>query len=665
MFMNQKRLTRILLAVAILLCWVSAIGARFIMTTNQTVKVYDVTIATDHGVLTGLLYKPVNASETAKRPAVIVSHGYLNSAEMQSANAIELSRRNYVVFAINMYNHGGSYLFDHVDQYVQNPFAPLFLANAYGMYDAVNYVFNLPYVDTAKIGISGHSLGGMAANQAVYLDDAWVKSQADLGITVAPKIASVLLVGADAVYTASPVLDALDQPISPSYYGARHVGVVAAKYDEFFFSGADYLAPRDFLKGANAKQFVNAINLAEPVGVADVVIDALTDKENGYYYGTVDYFGVTTAASYMRVIYTPNEIHPWNHHSMTSTGATIEFFFKATATNPTSFPTVYGVSASSQVWWIKEVMTFAGLIGFFLFIIPFTSLLMETKFFKPLLATGEISSRPMPVKTKGKAIYWSGFGLTILFSFLGFLFITKWVNVDGAAVSQSLSRFFNQPTTNEIIAWAVFSAIIVVGVMIGSYFLNKHFQEEEVETDLCTSWGIKTDRNKILKTILLALATVATAYVIVFAVDYFFNTDFRIWTIAVKVFQNYHVWTALKYLLFFMLFFTASSLAINASLARSNHKEWFNILLAILANAGGVLLVVLIQYIGFRITGTRTFPNQNLRPILGFALIPLLSIAAVFARILYRKTGNIWLGAILNGLLITIITVANTATYLV
>lgn len=662
--MKKPKRTKVLLAVALFLCLISAIGSRFIMTKNYNVKVYDVSIVTDYGVLTGQLYKPVTASSTAKRPAVVVSHGYLNSAEMQSANAIELSRRNYVVFAMNMYNHGSSYLFDYINDVVDNPFIPLFLANAYGMYDAVNYVYNLPYVDQTKIGVSGHSMGAMSANQAVYLDDMWVKSQADLGITVSPKISSVLLVGADANYTASLVLDSLNQPISSSYYGARHVGIVAGRYDEFFFRGTDYPAPRDFIKGANAKQFINSVNLDNPVGANESVVNALDDKVNGYYYGTVDYFGTTGTKQYMRVIYTPDEIHPWNHFSIASTGATIEFFFKATATNVTTFPTSYAASASNQVWWMKEVMTFVGLIGFFLFIIPFALLLMETKFFKPLLAETEVPSKEMPEYKKGKIIYWSGFGLTILFSFLGFLFVTRWVSGD-LAVAISISKFFNQPTTNELIGWAVYSAIIVVGIMVGSYFLNKSFKKEVMETDLLSDWGIRISKNNILKTILLALATVATAYVIVFAVDYFYNSDFRVWTIAVKVFESYHVWTALKYVLFFMIFFVASSLAINASLARSNHKEWFNILLAILANAGGVLLVVILQYVGFRITGVGTFSNQSLRPILGFALIPLLSVSAVYARILYRKTGNIWLGAIINGLLITIITVANTATYLV
>ncbi len=56
--MSKQRLTRILLIVAGLLCLISGIGTRFVMTNGQTIRVYDVTFATDLGVLTGQLYKP-------------------------------------------------------------------------------------------------------------------------------------------------------------------------------------------------------------------------------------------------------------------------------------------------------------------------------------------------------------------------------------------------------------------------------------------------------------------------------------------------------------------------------------------------------------------------------------------------------------------------------
>ena len=48
---------------------------------------------------------------------------------------------------------------------------------------------------------------------------------------------------------------------------------------------------------------------------------------------------------------------------------------------------------------------------------------------------------------------------------------------------------------------------------------------------------------------------------------------------------------------------------------------------------------------------------------LSFSMVPTLAIAGCISRALYKKTGNIWTGAFVNGLLMTIMTVANTTVY--
>lgn len=42
------------------------------------------------------------------------------------------------------------------------------------------------------------------------------------------------------------------------------------------------------------------------------------------------------------------------------------------------------------------------------------------------------------------------------------------------------------------------------------------------------------------------------------------------------------------------------------------------------------------------------------------AMVPTLAIAAVISRALYKKTGNLWMPAFLNALLMTTMTLANT-----
>src|SRR5579864_5350424 len=62
------------------------------------------------GALTqsGLLYVPASATAAHPAPAVLASHGYINTREMQSPFAIELARRGFVVLAMDMTGHGYS-----------------------------------------------------------------------------------------------------------------------------------------------------------------------------------------------------------------------------------------------------------------------------------------------------------------------------------------------------------------------------------------------------------------------------------------------------------------------------------------------------------------------------------------------------------------------------
>ena len=116
-----------------------------------------------------LLYTPPGATAAHPAPAVMVSHGYINTREMQSPFAIELARRGFVVMAMDMIGHG--YSDGAVGQ-----------SKDLGGPAALRYLQSLPFVDKANIGLEGHSMGGVpvmsaAASQpqgyrAVVLDGA-------------------------------------------------------------------------------------------------------------------------------------------------------------------------------------------------------------------------------------------------------------------------------------------------------------------------------------------------------------------------------------------------------------------------------------------------------------------------------------------------------------
>ena len=173
----KKKLPVRLLIISLVIILCGSFLASMFNTGIFSVNVSRISFDTANGQLSGLLYLPKGASASDPRPTVIVTHGYLNSAEMQDANAIELSRRGYAVLALDLYDHGHSDI--NEEAYGGNTdffslWAPFWLN---GMYDAVQYMYDQPYVlkDEAGngiIGVTGHSMGGFSSTIAVAKDEA-------------------------------------------------------------------------------------------------------------------------------------------------------------------------------------------------------------------------------------------------------------------------------------------------------------------------------------------------------------------------------------------------------------------------------------------------------------------------------------------------------------
>jgi pimeloyl-ACP methyl ester carboxylesterase len=134
------------------------LGGSYLANAIQTaggVRLKDVRFAGDQPSLTqaAMLYVPPGASAAHPAPAVLVSHGYINTREMQSPFAIELARRGFVVLAMDMVGHG--YSEGSVGQ-VKDLGGPA----------ALRYLQSLPFVDKTNIGLEGHSMGGVPITAA-------------------------------------------------------------------------------------------------------------------------------------------------------------------------------------------------------------------------------------------------------------------------------------------------------------------------------------------------------------------------------------------------------------------------------------------------------------------------------------------------------------------
>ena len=142
-----------LLALAVALVLGGGVTAALTQSAGGTVDVRATQFVTGGGQrIAGTLYIPSTASAENPAPGVLAVHGYLNSHEMQLATAIELSRRGYVVLAIDQTGHGSS----------DNPS----FSGGFGGPAALAYLRGLDIVDGDNIGLTGHSLGGSAIQAA-------------------------------------------------------------------------------------------------------------------------------------------------------------------------------------------------------------------------------------------------------------------------------------------------------------------------------------------------------------------------------------------------------------------------------------------------------------------------------------------------------------------
>lgn len=275
--------------------------------------------------MSALLYVPPGATADTPAPAVLAVHGYINSRETQDGFAIELARRGFVVLAIDQTGHGYS-----------DP--PAFRAG-FGGPAGLAYLRSLPMVDTANIGLEGHSMGGwavlIAADQTP--DD----------------YRSVVLEGSSTGSSGAP--DATDA-------WPRNLAVVFSKYDEF--SGGMWGSPVPAEVSRSEKLMV-AFGTPEPVEV-------------GRVYGSIE-------DGTARVFWQPPVTHPADHFSARAIGHAIDWL---QATLEGEEP----MAADDQVWVWKEVGNLVALVGMVVLLFAVGLLLLDTPFF------GELRGKPPPTR---------------------------------------------------------------------------------------------------------------------------------------------------------------------------------------------------------------------------------------------------------------------------
>lgn len=399
----------------------------------------------------------------------------------------------------------------------------------------------------------------------------------------------------------------------------RNLAVVFSKYDEF--SGMMWRSPIAAEVPAGEK-LMAAFGTSEPV-------------EPGRVYGSI-------ADGTARIFHQPAVTHPADHFSPEAIGHAIDWF-QRTLVGAEPLP------ADDQVWFWKEFGNLLGLIGMVGLMLGVGGLLLETSFFAGVKGEPAPSAGATGIGWWLAAAVFAGVPALTLFPFKGW------------AGAISASALFPQGITNQLMGWALMvGALSLFGFGLW-YGLSGRKRGASADSCGLTREG-RIAGGTLGRTVLLAVLIVGAGYLSLAISAAVFTTDFRFWVFAVKPMSGLQARMALTYLLPFTLFFAVYGLGLFGQLRREGGAIRETLTVVGLSTAGFAALIAY-QYIPLFAGGTLAIPGESLWSIIAFQFLPLMTIVGVVTAWSHRRTGQIYLGALLSGMLVAWIVVASQATH--
>jgi len=676
-----------LLAICICVILLFSFFAHLVSTKSGTIKVSRVTFDARGATMDAELYYPVGTTDEDKLPAVIVTHGAGCTLDVTKGIAQELARRGFVVLNVSGYGAGLSE-FPANDEVGAGEKKYNARETPGGLWDALNFVRTLKFVDQTRIGMTGHSQGSRRTSYAATLDcgyltfnDIMVNVLYDIfgqtfnedeininadtlardrlnsdqlkfydslkkeyRLSFDTMLKSLCLIGGDAVLI-SPIRTVTVGGYEVQRNCQVNLGLVIGDYD---FGYVDYIS-RDTTK---ASWHTNTnVTPREWYAINDT---AKTSTKLGNFFSTNiagnSAFEQAVYNRSIRVICFNPETHSRNFFSNNTTRDIVKFFEQTLSYNNgelTSASTV-PIGCEKIIFMWRELLNCIAMFAMLAMLMPLAGLLFKTKFFASCIAERTVNDSTAISKKKFLII--SGF--TVVLSFIAMYYSNSL-----QTPFLPFSRFLPLWTS----WWHPFVYLIIVGaasiIMLAIFwFMDKKNQGSSGLMVL----NIKMKPANILKTILASVILLAAAYLSLIVIVYLFNENYQLWVVIfteMKVEYWGLVWR--YYILFFPLLLLVGAVA-NYTI-RKDIPEWKDNLITVVINSLGVWILWLISYLVLH-SGGATFSSFNS----SYAMLLLVPITFYITRKMYKITNSIWLGASINALLIcwTLISSVGYHTYI-
>lgn len=619
--MKTASLAKKTLCIALVLILIGSLGACLLQTDFFNVKVKDLYMLIDGDNYShALAFIPREASAENKVPVIVTSHGWLNSAEVQDAACIELSRRGIAVIAIDCVSHGMS----SNDMNLMEK----------GMVQWVEYVASdmIDCFDTERIGIMGHSMGGVMTSLTLSHYNAMyeqaieaAKAPDSLG---GEEITEAEQAYADAQYKIDAALPTGNNP-GPDTGVRCNYGILFGRYEE---GGYTMSTGKANVLGSTP----------EALALVNGVDPSVTYVEDGKYYGNKE-------DGTLRVLYQPIVTHPLIHFDPISTSRVVEFF--------TYCWDIESSATGTARFFVKECFNLIAMVGLIMLLVPMADLLMSVPCFASL--RGAEGPKVPALSPAGKKRFWFGWALTGLISFatavisVYLTYKIPWPNDPFKA-----SNIFPAAGMNTVTLWTVFN--LAWGAI---WFYINYKKDKAAGLRSSETIGLKITGKEFWKNLALAATVIGFMYAIVWFCKWLFNTDFRFWTPAIKTFAPEKLLFFIQYLPIFFAFYLVNSLHVNGANRFEGMSERKSLLICAFGNIIGCGLLWLVQYSTLAITGAALIKMPWCDVLLVSFCIWQLFLAPFLLRKFYKLTGNNWLGALVVSSLYVFCGVMNTAMH--
>ncbi|MBQ7738021.1 MAG: hypothetical protein IJT62_09360 [Oscillospiraceae bacterium] len=638
----------VLLAVLLAAALVLLFFANTVQTAGGAIQISEGRIETDVGELAYKLYTPRSASAGEKAPGVLLLHGYQNDHETNSAYAIELARRGVVVLSIDEYGHGAtapglrergyvnhrvkvnfgedseadgtfvevggtvryrllmnfSNLSFFLDRYTRDDQGNGIWDSSCGGIAAYAYLAGLPQVDPTRLAISGHSMGTWAG---------WTVAAAYSGTEIEPK-ATVLQCGElfrDSAYDSDNI-------------HFNNVLLLQAKWDEFSYF-------RDYQR-----------NVDDTLLRSDLRCEFLGVSPEEAAWDTT--FGSFSDGSARRM-----ELLCTNHrlttHNARGLAVALDWFAQALGYDEP-------IPAEDQTAMTKEWLVLLAMLCTLGAIFPMTELLLGVPFFAKL-------RQPLPPKAgiKPRGSWWKNALFTMLLAGLTYPFMTQL----GHALLPLPERVFRMTVGNGFVGW--YGLLILVMILSCVFGWRSAKKRENFDGWYGMGLGTAEEPERIGwgllgRAALLTACLLGMMYCMVVLAGLFFRLNLRIIWPFFKTFTLTRLGQFLVYVPIFALFFLLNNSRVMASMrteatyrpgAAGFFACWWRTALMM---AGGVLLIVLIEYIPFfvgigpgaDVLFGSTFGGPFMSLLIVF--VPQVLVFSVYCTYFYRRTGSAYAGAL-------------------